>query len=95
VLFRPELQPEHRPAFAEIPLDPEGRVLLRAFEPLLREGRAWWVVEPGRGFVGRVVLPEGTDVLQVAGEELLVVRRDRVGVPRVERHQVDWPGASR
>jgi hypothetical protein len=90
VLFSPELQPERRPAFEELRLDSEGRVLLREFEPLLRESRRWWVVEPGQGFVGRIVLPEGTDILQVEGDQLLVARRDSLDVPRVELHELDW-----
>lgn len=90
MLFAPELQPERRPAFEELRLSSDGRVLLRSFEPLLRQGRSWWVVEPGLGFVGRIVLPEGTDILQVKGDQLLVARKDSLDVPRVELHEVDW-----
>jgi len=89
-MFAAGIQPEKRPPFDAVRIGPDGRALLREFEPLSRRSTVWWVVAPEGDFAGRVRLPERSEVLQVGLDEMLILRRDDFDVPSVDVVRVRW-----
>lgn len=90
VLFRSELQPTTRPAFADLLMAPSGVILARAFEPLRRRSREWWLVDPDGSFRGRLTAPGRGDILEIGDDYVITLSHDEYDVPTVELRTVFW-----
>jgi hypothetical protein len=76
--------PPRYPAYSEIILDPLGNLWVERFQ-LPWEKQVRWGVFSGEGwFLGHVSLPNGFQLMQVTEWNLLGVRRDELGIERVE-----------
>jgi hypothetical protein len=83
IQFDPGLQPDMRPAFRRLALGPDGTVWAKVAQPVGR-GSQWWIVTILGGFRGLVELPDGTDVMAITNEHLLLRRLDELDVQRLE-----------
>jgi hypothetical protein len=83
----PELLPKVRPAVSRAVFGDAGELWLGRFEPPVRglaESYDWVVLDSAGTPQGRVLLPEGTRLEAVRGDEVLVSVRDSLDVQRVE-----------
>ncbi|MBC7897155.1 MAG: 6-bladed beta-propeller [Cytophagaceae bacterium] len=86
-IVAPELLPKVRPPVSRAVFGDAGELWLGRFEPPVRglaESYDWVVLDALGTPRGRVVLPEGTRLEAVRGNELLVSVRDSLDVQRVE-----------
>jgi hypothetical protein len=85
MIFDPDLQPDIRPALGRLAAAPDGTVWAKVFQPNDRRGESqWWIVTIQGGFRGLVELPDGTDVMDITDEHLLLRRLDELDVQRLE-----------
>jgi hypothetical protein len=84
--------PAALPAFVRIEIDPEGMIWIQPFHSPGSAAPAWIVLDPDRGPVARVTMPEGLRVTDIRTDALVGVHRDDLGVERVRVHRVGRGG---
>ncbi|MCG6988557.1 MAG: 6-bladed beta-propeller [Gemmatimonadetes bacterium] len=95
-----DLLPKTRPALGSAFVDGEGRIWAGSFEPWLprppvnREA-TWYVIDPARGSVARLDLPEAgrAHLSAVRGDRALVVTLDSLDVPSVGVYGIETTAA--
>lgn len=80
--------PELSPAFGALAVDPEGNVWIQAYPRLAEESVTWAVLGPDGAPRGRIAVPRPLQVLEVGRDYLLGLRRDELGVEKVEMYSV-------
>jgi len=87
VIFDQALQPDIRPAFEDLKVDPSGAIWAQRHEPFQEDVESWWIIGTTGAYRGLVQLPERTRLLAFGPKVMLVLRLDALDVPSVEV----WP----
>lgn len=74
------------PAFDALYVDAAGRVWTRDYDPTTRPSTHFHVFGPDGGWLGRVELPERTEILDIGENLLLAIRRDELDVQSLVLH---------
>jgi hypothetical protein len=74
------------PAFSRVLVDGEGNVWMEEFRIDPAAAAAWSVFDPNGRWLGRAETPAGLKVMLIAGDSVVGVTRDDVGVERVAVH---------
>ena len=88
--FSAGLQPDTRPAFGAVHLGPTGWIILEEFQPIPRRSSIYWVVSPEGRFLGRLRIREGSEVLELGANDVVLLQRDQFDLPAITVARVDW-----
>jgi len=80
--------PELSPAFGALAVDPEGNVWIQAYPRPGEPTATWAVLRPSGELLARITIPHPLQVLQVGRDYLQGLRRDDLGVEKVEMYAV-------
>lgn len=83
-MFDPRLQPDLMPAFERLTVAPSGAIWAKRHEPFRRPESEWWVLAGDGRFRGLVELPDGTTLLSLTSERMLLRVLDTLDVPSLE-----------
>jgi hypothetical protein len=80
--------PEVAPAFGGLAVDPDGNVWVQAYPRPADESVTWAVLGPDGAQLARVRVPRPLQVMEVGRDYLLGLRKDELGVEKVEMYTV-------
>lgn len=82
--------PEFLPAYADLKVDPEGRLWIQEYPAPTDERVTWRAYDPDGTPVGRLHLPAELDVHQFGTDFVLGVEHDALGLATVVMYGVTW-----
>lgn len=80
--------PELSPAFGALAVDPDGNVWIQAYPRPGEPTVPWAVLGPDGEPLARIAVPSPLQVLEVGRDYLLGLRRDELGIEKVEMYSV-------
>jgi hypothetical protein len=83
--------PDRIPAFESFHADADGNLWITSYVWPPEGPRSWVVIDPEGGELGTVVSPSGLRVTDIGSDYVLGVRRDELGVERVELYSLTRP----
>lgn len=84
IIFEEGLQPDIRPAFEDLKVDPSGTIWAQRHEPFREESERWWLITPDGVYRGLVQMPDRSRLLSFSLDGMVVLRLDSLDVPSVE-----------